>query len=49
MVMFGTLAVLAAWLAFVWIFDPDGFRDTRTAHAASRARGHHVGRNPEPR
>ena len=29
MLMFGTLAVLATWLAFIWIFDPDGFTDGR--------------------
>jgi hypothetical protein len=24
-----TLTVLAVWLAFVWFFDPDGFRGQR--------------------
>ena len=29
MLLFETLAVLALWLAFVWIYDPDGFRVAR--------------------
>jgi hypothetical protein len=27
MLIIGTLVVLALWLAFVWRFDPDGFRE----------------------
>ena len=26
MMLIGTIAVLASWLAFVWFADPDGFR-----------------------
>lgn len=26
MLTISTLAVLSAWLAFIWIVDPDGFR-----------------------
>ena len=37
MLMFETLAVLAAWLAFIWIFDPDGFRDDRMRPQRVRA------------
>jgi hypothetical protein len=37
MLMFGTLAVLTAWLAFIWIFDPDGFRDARMKTQKVRA------------
>ena len=36
MLLFETLAVIALWLAFVSIVDPDGFREART-HARSRA------------
>jgi hypothetical protein len=34
-----TVAVIALWLAFVWIFDPDEFRETRTRAALAAARG----------
>ena len=39
MLLFETLAVIALWLAFVWIVDPDGFREARTQAALARARG----------
>lgn len=39
MLLFETLAVIALWLAFVWIVDPDGFRETRAQTALARARG----------
>ena len=26
MLMVGTLTTLMAWMAFIWIVDPDGFR-----------------------
>jgi hypothetical protein len=29
MMLAGTLAILALWLAFVWFADPDGFRDPK--------------------
>ncbi len=29
MLLTGTLIVLAAWLAFIWFADPDGFRRRR--------------------
>ena len=39
MLLFETLAVIALWSAFVWIVDPDGFREARTHAALARARG----------
>jgi hypothetical protein len=40
MLLSGSLAVLAVWLAFVWYLDPDGFREARRMHAIRlRARG----------
>jgi hypothetical protein len=39
MLLPATLAVLAAWLAFVWLFDPDGFREARRKHT-ERSRAH---------
>ena len=33
MLLAGTLVVLALWLGFVFIVDPDGFRKRRGAHA----------------
>jgi hypothetical protein len=42
MLLSGALAVLAASLAFVWFFDPDGFREARRVRAErSRASGRH--------
>jgi hypothetical protein len=40
-----TILVLVLWLAFVWIFDLDGFRDT-----AQRMRRRNYGspRSPKP-
>jgi hypothetical protein len=31
MMLAATITVLLAWLAFVWIVDPDGFRKPRRA------------------
>jgi hypothetical protein len=44
MMLFGTLAVIALWLAFVWICDPDGFGEARTRAALARSRS--AGKDP---
>jgi hypothetical protein len=37
MMLAATILVLAVWLAFIWICDPDGYRETSRRN---RRRGH---------
>jgi hypothetical protein len=39
MLLIGTITVLALWLAFLWLADPDGVREGRRDNASHRLAG----------
>jgi hypothetical protein len=48
MLLMSTLAALSAWLAFIWIVDPDGFR-ARSRLAAEKRRSKSDAASKSPR